>query len=348
MYDFIKNFLKQLKLIVLFWTRIVFVKNNFQCSILKKIQANFSGGYLADQWVLYDFDHNDKNEYLSEFDWYKSRYINEPFDCVMNNKVITAEILKQYVRVPQNYFLKNKGFLTDYKSRPATYSDIIKVLHMKKTLFLKPISAGKGNGVDILEFNDDLLRINKDVVSEKQMEEYLSKRNCWFICEVIQQHSYLDNIYNKTFNTIRMIVLRDVVTKEFKIFFAVQRIGTSETIPVDNGSKGGLVSKIDLETGELSEARCLRDKQVYISHPDSGSMIKGVRIPNWKEIKKEVLALSNKMPYMHFIAWDILITEEGVCIIEGNTSSGINIIQLWGGQKNKELGTFYRFHNVIK
>ena len=52
---------------------------------------------------------------------------------------------------------------------------------------------------------------------------------------------------------------------------------------------------------------------------------------------------------MHFIAWDILIMEDGeICIIEANTSSGVNIIQLWGGQRNGELGDFYRYHGVIK
>ena len=61
-----------------------------------------------------------------------------------------------------------------------------------------------------------------------------------------------------------------------------------------------------------------------------------------------MLKLANNLPYMHFIAWDILITEEGFCIIEANTSSGVNIIQLWGGQRNKELGDFYRYHKVIK
>lgn len=50
---------------------------------------------------------------------------------------------------------------------------------------------------------------------------------------------------------------------------------------------------------------------------------------------------------MHFIAWDILLTSDGPCIIEANTSSGINIIQLWGPQRNGELGDFYRAHRVI-
>ena len=51
---------------------------------------------------------------------------------------------------------------------------------------------------------------------------------------------------------------------------------------------------------------------------------------------------------MDFIAWDILVTEEGFCVIEANTSSGVNIIQLWGGQRQGELGEFFRHYNVIK
>ena len=132
------------------------------------------------------------------------------------------------------------------------------------------------------------------------------------------------------------------------MFFAVQRIGTKETIPVDNGSRGGMVANIDLEPRVLSEARCLHNRNVYKVHPDSGAPIEGVQIPGWQQLKKDMIDLANKLPYMHFIAWDILITEEGHCIIEANTSSGVNIIQLWGGQRNKELGDFYRYHKVIK
>ena len=96
-----------------------------------------------------------------------------------------------------------------------------------------------------------------------------------------------------------MITLRDIDTHQFKVFFAVQRIGTFDTIPVDNGSRGGLVAKIDLDTGILSEARCLHNRNVYKVHPDSKAPIEGARIPNWEKLKSDILALANKMPYMH-------------------------------------------------
>ena len=54
------------KLFVLFWLRIVFVKNKYKVSFINKLRCNFGGGYLADQYVLYDFKHNDKKNFLSE------------------------------------------------------------------------------------------------------------------------------------------------------------------------------------------------------------------------------------------------------------------------------------------
>lgn len=349
MFGFARKCFNKLRLFVLYWRRIVFVKNHFKCSFFKKLRANICGGFLADQWMLYDFDHNDKSQYLSEFDWYRSRYINAPFDFLLNNKIAAAEILKQYIRVPESYMIKNSGFLTSFDSKVMEYEEAITLLKEKGMLFIKPYGKGKGTGVNILIYRDGKIYVDQDEYTQEQLIAFLKNRDDWFISESMKQNKYLDDIYDQTVNTIRMITLRDPKTNQFKIFFAVQRIGTSATIPVDNGSRGGLVSKIDLETGQLSEARCLHNRNVYEVHPDSQAPIKGVKIPNWDSIKEQMLDLTRKFPYMHFIAWDILVLEDGsLCIIEANTSSGVNIIQLWGGQRNDELGDFYRHHHVIK
>ena len=117
---------------------------------------------------------------------------------------------------------------------------------------------------------------------------------------------------------------------------------------MDNGSKGGLVSRIDLDAGTLSAAKSLHDLNEYQYHPDSGNRIEGIMIPGWSEIKLQILEVCKKMPYMDFIAWDLLMSDEGICVIEANSSSGVNIIQLWGGQKNGVLGDFFSYYEVIK
>ena len=175
MIQFIKRVLKKVKLFVLYWTRIVFVKNHFKCSFLKKLRANFFGGYLADQWMLYDLDHNDKNEYLSEFDWYRSRYINEPFDFILNNKIAAAEVLKQYIRVPESFMIKNKGYLTSFNSEEVEYESVLSLLKEKGQLFIKPYGVGKGNGVNILIYKDDTIYVDEDVYTEEQFIQFLTE-----------------------------------------------------------------------------------------------------------------------------------------------------------------------------
>ncbi len=348
MIDFIKKILDKIKLFVLYWTRIVFVKNHFKCSLFNKLRSNIFGGYLADQYVLYDFRHNNKKEYLSEFDWYRSRYINKPFDFLMNNKIACNEILQQYVRVPEIYAFSREKLIADFNGRQLDYNDLCSIIAEHHPVFIKPYGKGKGNGVFRLDYRDNTYYADNKVLTAEEMTAFLKKQKNWMMCEAMSQHKYSSDIYNQTVNTIRLITLREPATGNYKIFFAVQRIGTHETIPVDNGSRGGLISKIDLETGILSEARCLHSLDVHKIHPDSKAPIEGVKIPGWDNIKTKMLALANKLPYMYFVAWDILITPEDFCIIEANTSSGVNIIQLWGGQRNGELGDFYRHHKVIK
>ncbi len=345
---FFRVALRKIKLFVLFWTRIVFVRNNFKVGFFTKLKCNFCGGFLADQYVLYDLKHNSKDEFLSEFDWYRSRYINASFDFAFNNKVVCTEILREKIRTAENYFIRNKGILYDFKSGVKRTDDVFELLERKEKLIIKPFALGKGNGVHLISSEGGRLSFDEHEVEKSVIEDYLEKKDEYIICEYIKQHSYADSLFDKTANTIRLITMRDVESCEMKIFFAVQRIGTEATVPVDNGSKGGLVAKIDLDTGVLSEGRCLKSTDVFEIHPDSGQQIKGTVIPGWEKIKKDILKAAELLPYMDFIAWDILVTEKCPCIIEANSSSGVNIIQLWGGQRNGELGDFFRHHGVIK
>ena len=45
---------------------------------------------------------------------------------------------------------------------------------------------------------------------------------------------------------------------------------------------------------------------------------------------------------------NVLLTDDGFCIIEGNASSGCGIFQMEHGVRNSELGDIYRSYGVIK
>lgn len=223
MMNFCRKALKKIKLFVLYWTRIVFVKNNFKVPFLTKLKANFAGGYLGDQYILYDFKNNDKNEYLSEFDWYRSRYINEPFDFAFNNKVVCAEILKHHIKFADNYYIINKDQLYDFENGPVEYEEVYERLVKEGSLFIKPFAMGKGNGVHRLAADENGVYIDEEKYTKDGLIEYLKGLDRYVICETMKQHSYSDAIYDKTVNTIRFITMRDIETHQMKVFFAVLR-----------------------------------------------------------------------------------------------------------------------------
>ncbi len=340
---------RKLRLILIWIVRILFAKSHMKVPFYKKIWYAFDGGYIPDQIALYNINRKTKKEYLSEFDWYKSRYINGNYKFILNNKIVSTELLKQYVNVPEIYALKQKKVIFGFNNNGINSSSkLIDLLKKQNKLFLKPIDSGKGVGVICLKYEKNKYFIDEKEVTLDEINNTFNKTDNYFVCENIVQNKYLSNLYDKTTNTLRLVVFKDPKTGKFILYFAVQRIGTLKTIPVDNGSQGGLVAKVDLDTGKLSAARCLHNLEEYEIHPDSKKPIKDVVIPDWDKIKKEIIELSNNMPYLNFIAWDVLLTEKGMCIIEANTSSGVNILQLWGGQRKKPLGDLYRYYKVIK
>lgn len=349
MHPLIRKSVRKAKLVYLWVTRILLAPNRFGVPLPTRIRYAVRGGFIGDQYALYDLSRRSKREYLSEFDWYRSRWINEPFDAMLNNKIVCNEILQHHVFVPRILFIKNKGRLVAHgETLPvSSVRDTIPTLRQVGSVFMKPIAAGKGVGVRRLDMKGESFWIDRSPASEGQVVQLLEEEDGWFLSETIEQHHELASIHEPTSNTIRLITMRRP-DGTVEIFFAVLRLGTSASIPVDNGSRGGLVARIDLESGTLSEARTLWSKDVFTDHPDSGVLIRGASVPMWDEVKRQVLDAVEAVPYLQFIAWDILVSEKGPCVIEANTSSGVNIIQIWGPQRNGELGNFYREHGVIR
>lgn len=110
---------------------------------------------------------------------------------------------------------------------------------------------------------------------------------------------------------------------------AVYRIGTKQSSPADNWTQGGISALIDIETGRIGKG---------VIYPRNGKKyflknirklvqeLKGNLIPNWDKIK-ELLNASNKNKYIKYIGWDVVITDEGIKVIEGNCSD-MNLLQV--------------------
>src|SRR5690625_1689376 len=98
------------------------------------------------------------------------------------------------------------------------------------------------------------------------------------------------------------------------------RLTISVNSPVDNMAAGNLAAPIDEGTGQLSGPAVYSDitkpEQEY--HPVTRVKIPGFQIPFWEETINMVKKAAKMHPQNKSIGWDIVITEKGPGLIEGN------------------------------
>lgn len=310
-------------------------------------------GFSVNEYVWYDLAHNDYKTYISEYERLRSREINGAYKFVLDNKLVFEEIFGQYTVVPRNYALIEDGQVRALHGTPVSNGNFREFLCGSGKTILKWLDRGGGTGTYLFECRDGVLLANGEACSEEQLERIRCREGVAILCQYITQSAFSASLYPHTTNTIRIVCARKRGEASARIIAAVQRIGCADSIPVDNVSSGGMTSRIDLETGELSYGiaklgrKERRMKKFYV-HPDSQTRIAGKVIPNWSRIKEEILALTNQVPYLNFIAWDVLLTEDGYCVIEGNASSGCGIFQMEHGVRGSALGDIYRSYGVIK
>lgn len=92
-----------------------------------------------------------------------------------------------------------------------------------------------------------------------------------------------------------------------------------------------LMAPVGLSDGRLGVAH-LRNTcgSGYAKHPDTGADIAGRILPRWNEMKELVLAAHHTCPWMPFIGWDVVDSDQGLVLLEANAYWGANVVQLPG------------------
>ena len=96
----------------------------------------------------------------------------------------------------------------------------------------------------------------------------------------------------------------------------------------DFSEGGGLISPIDIGTGELGSAvRLALDPTVFETHPDSGAPITGRRLSDWQEAVQWVCRAHLLFEDVPFLGWDVALTPAGPVLLEGNLYWSVRLMQ---------------------
>ena len=135
--------------------------------------------------------------------------------------------------------------------------------------------------------------------------------------EFIIQHSELNRLSPSAVNTVRIFTQLNT-NNEVEILGCRQRISINS--PVDNMAAGNIAAPIDEQTGVISGQGVYSDitKSPESVHPITGVKIEGFQIPYWQEIISMIKKAALLYPQNRSIGWDIVVTENGPGLIEGN------------------------------
>lgn len=321
------------------------IKQRNNIPFLKRIRY-YKRGFLSSNMIVYNLKFNNHNDYVS--DWVrfsKLSRINRGFDTIINDKIIFHNYFKNNPNVVQPLaYIYNNQIIDFENHNKIDVEDFVKKL--KEDIILKPSRGGGGGGVVKLTVKD----MSYDILV-KQIKNLLSTNVNYVIQEVIKQEGFCHSVNPCSVNTIRILTIQDPVTKKPFIAKAVQRFGTKESNYLDNWSAGGISVDIDIDKGIYKKGATFpKDAKIkWLSlHPDTGVKFENLKIENWTEAKRLVLNLSEELFYLRYIGWDVIPHGDKFYILEANSNSDVNLLQIHGGLlKNNEVKKFYQVNGVI-
>lgn len=267
--------------------------------------------------------------------------------------ILTRGSNTHYVRMLNN---KEYWHLLDNKSEfNAKYAKYIgrdwiapvkdnkeKVLEWMKrhdVMMAKPENQCSGKGI----MKIDLTKYRDDKKAEELYNELVSK-DITLLEEVIKQSDFMNKIYPNSVNTIRLVTVIDN-HGEPQVLAAAMRIGGRGSV-VDNFNQGGLVIRIDIDTGITSTVAVNIDGVEYENHPDTGTKVAGVKVERWDEIVATCKEAALVVPEVRYVGWDVAITPDKILLIEGNQIPGYDLYQMPQHMVNKE-GILKRLKEIL-
>ena len=333
------------------------IKSKQPLNLIKKINM-WRLGFKSDKYIVYNLSSNNPKDYTSDLLEAMARFINQPYAEVLNNKVIFEQVYSRYARVPKTFAVISGGQIMELPGNQAEqnkgldiYSAVNELLDQYNQVVIKPVRGNSGTGVKLVSRTDKgQIVINGHLYLQGEFAVLANDLNDHFISEYIDQACYSKKLYPHANNTMRLLTMVCPESNEPFLAAAVKKIGTDSSAPVDNNSSGGMAARIDMGTGTLSAASKFSGDHVdwFDQHPDSGALIKGLVIPNWMNIKNEILGVAKIIPSIKYVGWDVVDLEDGLVILEGNNQPLCRVLQIHQPLlKDPRVASFYRFHGLL-
>jgi Sugar-transfer associated ATP-grasp len=333
------------------WYFLYAIKNRKPWSLSPRTWIRlYCRGFLPNKLSLYRFRKNNWKTRINDRQTLLTSYINKDYGIIVDNKLLSSLVLRNVASIPDTWAVIRDRRISVPDSGKS--HDLKSLIRERGKAILKPTDKNGGKGIILLEFRNGIYLCNNQVIDGDQLDTLVPESGELILTEYIHQGKFASALYPDTVNTVRLLTMMDPDSGLPFIACAVQRVGTSESFPVDNVSSGGLACTIDIRTGCIGKASrvFVREPFRWIEHhPDNGIQFEGQVIPRWKEICLEMARLAGFFPMIPYIAWDIALLGKGICIIETNSWSDLSVFQLDQPlTADTKIRRFFEHHQICK
>jgi hypothetical protein len=139
-------------------------------------------------------------------------------------------------------------------------------------------------------------------------------------------HPDLADLSTGVLMTVRMLTCTNEAGRG-EVTNASFRLGGDHPV-VDNMHRGGIAAAVELRTGRLGPATGLDPTADWqVKHPKTGAPIAGRELPDWQDALDLACRAHDLFSGCVIVGWDVALLEDGPCLIEGNSSPCLNLIQ---------------------
>lgn len=203
-------------------------------------------------------------------------------------------------------------------------------LHKHSDVILKRIDGACGVGIERHQASE--------ILADNDLLTSLGGANI-ILEEVAVNAEAIRQFSPSSLNTFRFVTCLDHSGVPHIIATAF-RMGNGKS-HTDNIVTGGIACYINPETGIVVTDGMNVEGKFFDKHPFSNLSFKGFQIPQWDEAKKLVAELAMEVPDARFVGWDVVLTENGFDILEGNIPPGEELTELDMNGKYHQVMAMY-------
>ena len=205
-----------------------------------------------------------------------------------------------------DFFVHRVANIDELKTNPQVADAILS--NPSGKLVFKAADGNCGKQVEICNSSDFDCR---------QMIMYMEAHDYQLVEEFLIQHPDLNRLSPAAVNTVRIFTQLDDVGE---VAILGCRLRISVNSPVDNLAAGNIAAAINESTGRLEGTAVYSDitKPQLMNHPVTNVRIPEFQVPFWAETIAMVKQAAQLYPQNRSVGWDIVITDNGPGLIEGN------------------------------